>query len=72
MKYCVAEIYLKDGKQVLKFRAKDTYFYWTDNIKSKDVIWGTHEEAKRFCKLKSGRVLIPENCVNYFAHVTVL
>lgn len=64
MKYCVAEIYFKDGKPVVQFRAKDTYFYWTEDIKSKDVIWGSEEEAKRFCKLKAGRTMIPENWVN--------
>lgn len=63
MKYCVAKVYFEEGKPYVQFRAKsiNNLFYWTSNIYNEDVIWRSKEEAERFCKLKPGRTLIPQD-----------
>ena len=62
MKYCVAEIYFEEGKPYVQFRAKNNHmFYWTSDINNQDIVWGSEEGAKRFCRLKAGRTIIPEN-----------
>ena len=63
MKYCVAEINIEDGKPIVRFRAKDGFFYWEEDINCDNVIWSSQEDAKSFCKLKAGRTIIPENWI---------
>lgn len=67
-KYCVAEVSFINNNPVLRYRAYDKnetpHFYWSDDIKDPNVVWGDEEKSKAFAILKHGRALIPSDCVN--------
>lgn len=72
MRYCVAEINIEKGKPVVRFRDKDGFFYWEEDVNCDNVIWSSEENAKRFSKLKAGRAIIPENSITERVPVTPL
>lgn len=62
MKYCIVEICLVDEKLVAQIRSSGKYIY-TDNIKSKDVIWYSKDEASRLCKIMPGTAMLPKSLI---------